>query len=117
MAAALSGIGARHYCSQDPLKFVGAPRKDCVGTLTEVYLGLSGWLVPYLFPAFRAHIHRLRTLHEPQVPHMSPNAASAQPDKQSLDYIIRSGVAGGIAGCVVSRVGCSGPRRSLHGPL
>jgi len=33
---------------------------------------------------------------------MSPNAASAQKDKQSLHYIVRSGLAGGVAGCVVS---------------
>lgn len=32
---------------------------------------------------------------------MSPNAAAAQRDKQSFNYIIRSGLAGGIAGCVV----------------
>lgn len=32
---------------------------------------------------------------------MSPNAAPAQHDKQSLNYIIRSGLAGGVAGCVV----------------
>ncbi|KAF6760186.1 mitochondrial carrier domain-containing protein [Ephemerocybe angulata] len=35
---------------------------------------------------------------------MSPNAASAPPDKQSLHYIIRSGLAGGIAGCVAKTV-------------
>jgi hypothetical protein len=32
---------------------------------------------------------------------MSPNATSVQNDKQSLQYIVRSGLAGGIAGCVV----------------
>jgi hypothetical protein len=32
---------------------------------------------------------------------MSPNAASAQPEKQSFHYIVRSGLAGGAAGCVV----------------
>ena len=31
---------------------------------------------------------------------MSPNA-STPPNKQSLDYIVRSGIAGGVAGCVV----------------
>jgi len=31
---------------------------------------------------------------------MSPNA-SVRSDKQSLHYIVRSGLAGGIAGCVV----------------
>ncbi|KAF8995490.1 mitochondrial carrier domain-containing protein [Cyathus striatus] len=35
---------------------------------------------------------------------MSPNAAPAQQDKQSLHYIIRSGLAGGIAGCVAKSV-------------
>ncbi|KAJ2931277.1 hypothetical protein H1R20_g5827, partial [Candolleomyces eurysporus] len=35
---------------------------------------------------------------------MSPNAASAPPDKQSLNSIIRSGIAGGIAGCVAKTV-------------
>ncbi|TFK44459.1 mitochondrial carrier domain-containing protein [Crucibulum laeve] len=35
---------------------------------------------------------------------MSPNAASSPPDKQSLHYIIRSGLAGGIAGCVAKTV-------------
>ncbi|KAG2015815.1 carnitine/acyl carnitine carrier [Coprinopsis cinerea AmutBmut pab1-1] len=36
---------------------------------------------------------------------MSPNAAaSAPPDKQSLHYIVRSGIAGGIAGCVAKSV-------------
>lgn len=32
---------------------------------------------------------------------MSPNATSLRSDKQSLHYIVRSGMAGGIAGCVV----------------
>lgn len=32
---------------------------------------------------------------------MSPNASPPR-DKQSLDYILRSGIAGGVAGCVVS---------------
>lgn len=32
---------------------------------------------------------------------MSPNAVSVPNDKQSLHYIVRSGLAGGIAGCVV----------------
>ncbi|KAF8971072.1 mitochondrial carrier domain-containing protein [Flammula alnicola] len=35
---------------------------------------------------------------------MSPNATSAQHDKQSLHYIVRSGLAGGIAGCVAKTV-------------
>lgn len=35
---------------------------------------------------------------------MSPNAAAARHDKQNLNYIIRSGVAGGIAGCVAKTV-------------
>lgn len=35
---------------------------------------------------------------------MSPNAASTQPEKQSLHYIIRSGLAGGVAGCVAKTV-------------
>ncbi|KAF9453959.1 coenzyme A transporter [Macrolepiota fuliginosa MF-IS2] len=35
---------------------------------------------------------------------MVPNAAIAQRDKQSLNYIIRSGLAGGIAGCVAKSV-------------
>ncbi|KAF8160877.1 mitochondrial carrier domain-containing protein [Crassisporium funariophilum] len=35
---------------------------------------------------------------------MSPNAASAQSDKHSLHYIIRSGLAGGTAGCVAKTV-------------
>ncbi|KAF8895720.1 mitochondrial carrier domain-containing protein [Gymnopilus junonius] len=35
---------------------------------------------------------------------MSPNAASAHPDTQSLSYIVRSGLAGGVAGCVAKTV-------------
>lgn len=42
-------------------------------------------------------------LYDPLALRMSPNAASPQTDTQSLHYIIRSGLAGGIAGCVVSR--------------
>jgi len=37
---------------------------------------------------------------------MSPNASTPPRDKQSLDYILRSGIAGGVAGCVV-RSSCS----------
>ena len=33
---------------------------------------------------------------------MSLNVASARNDKQSLHSMVRSGLAGGIAGCVVS---------------
>lgn len=33
---------------------------------------------------------------------MSSNVISARNDKQSLHYMVRSGLAGGIAGCVVS---------------
>ena len=52
--------------------------------------------LPHLHPKFRvAHLYDLLALR------MSPNAASTQPEKQSLDYIIRSGLAGGVAGCVV----------------
>lgn len=32
---------------------------------------------------------------------MTPNAASIQPEKKSFHYIVRSGLAGGVAGCVV----------------
>ncbi|PPQ93660.1 hypothetical protein CVT25_012719 [Psilocybe cyanescens] len=35
---------------------------------------------------------------------MSPNAANAHTDTQSLHYIIRSGLAGGVAGCVAKTV-------------
>lgn len=55
----------------------------------------------FIYLAPFPEIDPLVPLHEPQVPHMSSNAASAPPDKQSLHYMIRSGVAGGIAGCVV----------------
>ena len=41
---------------------------------------------------------------------MSPNAASAQSEKQSFHYIVRSGLAGGVAGCVVR---LSTPHRHL----
>ena len=41
-------------------------------------------------------------LYDPPAPRMSPNAAPAKHDKQSLHFIVRSGLAGGIAGCVVS---------------
>lgn len=44
---------------------------------------------------------------------MSTGAASASSDKQSLHYIIRSGLAGGVAGCVVSFHWPIGPRSSL----
>ena len=36
---------------------------------------------------------------------MSPNVPPSPRDKQSLHYIIRSGLAGGIAGCVVRAPG------------
>jgi hypothetical protein len=68
-----------------------------------VYLDSSGWLAGFSSPHSALTPRPLsRLLHETQAPHMSPNAASAQPDKQSLQYIIRTGVAGGVAGCVVS---------------
>ena len=35
---------------------------------------------------------------------MSPNASTPR-DKQSLGYIVRSGIAGGVAGCVVRNSG------------
>lgn len=46
---------------------------------------------------FKFPIH----LYDPPAIRMSPNAASAQPEKQSFHYIIRSGLAGGAAGCAV----------------
>ena len=47
---------------------------------------------------------------------MSPNASTPR-DKQSLGYIVRSGIAGGVAGCVVRTSGFQrrvSPMRLAH---
>lgn len=44
---------------------------------------------------------------------MSPNASAPPRDKQSLGYIVRSGIAGGVAGCVVRTSGFESLRCAL----
>jgi len=46
--------------------------------------------------------HRCKALYDFAALRMSLNVASARNDKQSLHSMVRSGLAGGIAGCVVS---------------
>jgi hypothetical protein len=62
--------------------------------------------LPILF-FFFTYLPRSTVLYDPLALRMSPNVASPQTDTQSLHYIIRSGLAGGIAGCVVSRFSLS----------